>query len=99
MSETNGHGEHGESFSERLKRLEESHVKLMTDHEVFVREHDKRIAERDIDWERQQKLWEKHEVQHQEWLEADKALGKRIEELISGFGAFIAKLEKTVGRP
>lgn len=85
MSETNGSGE---SFKEKFDRLEASHVKLMTDHEVFRAEQDQ--------------LWKAHDAKMREWDEQHKAslkeadergrdLDKRIADLVSGIGTFIAE--------
>ena len=35
-----------------------------------------------------------NELAHQRFLDADAALGKRIADLVSGMGAFIARLEE-----
>ena len=51
MSETNGNEP---EWLERLERVEASHVKLMTDHEVFVKEQER-------DWRQQRKRWRKAE--------------------------------------
>jgi hypothetical protein len=92
VSETNGGND--PNFSERLARLEASHVKLMTDHEVAWARHEKFVAQQDREWERQKELWKQNELAHERFLAADAALGKRIADLTSGIGAFIARLEK-----
>jgi len=79
---------------ERIERLEESHIKLMTERETedrkndrawkrhrrFMREHDARMAADDARWA------EHREDQKQRGL----ALDQRIADLVSGIGAFIA---------
>ncbi len=43
MSKTNGHGESQlDRIGKELDRLEASHVGRMTEHELFVKEHEKR---------------------------------------------------------
>ena len=92
MSETNGNS------SERLDRLEASHVRLMTEHELFVKEHEKRVAEQDIEWEREKDRWRQRDLEFErerkERKEADAELARRVAELVSGMGAFIARLDK-----
>jgi hypothetical protein len=79
---------------ERIERLEESPIKLMTERETedrkndrawkrhrrFMREHDARMAADDARWA------EHREDQKQRGL----ALDQRIADLVSGIGAFIA---------
>ncbi len=78
-------------FIERLNALDASHVRLMTEHEVFVREQEK-------SWEENRKAW----AEHRAWLKEydarcaqdrlDRvALFKRIEDLVSGMGEFIRR--------
>jgi hypothetical protein len=69
---------------ERLEALEASHVRLMTDHELFLKEqelawekhqafmaeHREFVAERDRAWQRQQERWVK--------------IDERIDKLVSG---------------
>ena len=40
------------SPSEQLAALTASDVKLMTDHELFVKEHEQFVEEQDREWER-----------------------------------------------
>ena len=88
MSETNGNPEKPQ---DRLARLEESHVKLMTDHEMFVRDqeaawakHEKFVEEQEREWARQQELWKESAAR-------GKALDERIDKLVSGIGEFIRR--------
>lgn len=81
-------------FMERFERLEASHVKLMTEHELAVQENDKA-------WERNQKSWDRHEKWLQEYdtrCERDRVarveLDERISELVSGIGEFIRQQTK-----
>jgi hypothetical protein len=85
MSETNGGNDL--TFSERLRALEASHIRLMTDHEVF-------LTEQERAWERNQRSWD----EHADWLrkydarcEKDRqdrvALFERIDNLVNGIGA------------
>lgn len=91
MSEENGRSE---SFGERLARLEASHVKLMTDHEVAWTRHEAFVAEQDREWERQQERWQKYDSWREEYKLRSEQLDKRIADLVSGFGAFIADLRE-----
>lgn len=86
MSDTNGTPEKPQ---DRLARVEASHVQLMTDHELFVRQqeaawarHEKFVEEQNREWERQQERWKQQDAR-------DKALGERIDKLVSGIGEFI----------
>ncbi len=100
MSETNG--ENDLSLSERLKRLEASHVKLMTDHEVSWARHEKWVAEQEAEWDREKERWKRRDLEYERdreaWKAADMELGRRIADLVSGFGSFIARLEKNAVR-
>ena len=93
MSEKNG----GENltFSERLALLEASHVRLMTEHEVFLKEHEKRVAEQDREWEREKERWKQRDLEYERdrkaWREADDVLGRRITDLVSGMGEFMRR--------
>jgi hypothetical protein len=87
MSDTNGNPK--PEWLERLDRLDASHVKLMTDHELFVQaqeraweRHEKWLAEQERAWERQNLAW-------QEQKERDKILDKRIGDLVSAIGELI----------
>jgi hypothetical protein len=94
MSETNGGNDL--SFSERLKALEASHVKLMTDHELAWAQHEKFVEQQDREWERQKEAWTQNDLGHKKFLEADAVLAQRIADLVSGIGAFIKTAE---GKP
>jgi hypothetical protein len=86
---------------ERIKRLEESHIKLMTEREMedrkndrgwkrhrrFMRDHDARMAELDVQRAADDVRWAEHRKDQE-------ALDKRISDLVSGIGAFIAAQKK-----
>ena len=96
MSETNGHGESRlDRIEQLLDRVTASHVKLMTDHELAWAKHEKFVEQQDREWERQKELWKQrdaqYEVDRRAWKEADEALGKRITDLVSAFGDYIAR--------
>jgi G:T-mismatch repair DNA endonuclease (very short patch repair protein) len=85
MGETNGQSE------SRLDRLEASHIKLMTEHEVFWSHHREFVAE-------QERAWARHEAwlrDYDERCESDrqerKALENRMADLIIGIGEFIRR--------
>jgi len=82
MSETNG-------SEDRLDRLEASHVRLMTEHELFMKRHEAFVAEQDREWERQKERWREYDA----WREQDRARGaaldERIDKLVSGIGEFM----------
>jgi hypothetical protein len=78
-------------FAEQLKALEASHVQLMTQHKVFVREQEK-------SWDENRAAW----AEHRAWLKEydarcaqdriDRlALDKRIADLVSGIGEFMRR--------
>jgi hypothetical protein len=93
MSDVNGKGESRlDRMEEILDRLEASHVKLMTDHEVAWAQHLKFVEQQDREWERQKESWKENEAAHQRFLVADVALGKRVDDLVSGIGALIRRI-------
>jgi hypothetical protein len=95
MSETNGQGESRlDRMQEQLERVQASHVKLMTDHEVAWAKHEKFVEEQDREWERQKERWREYDLQRQEDRERGAELDDRIAKLVSGIGAFIANVEK-----
>ena len=67
----------------------------MTEHELFVKEHEKRVAEQDAEWEREKERWKRRDLEfardRKAWQEADATLGQRITDLVSGIGAFTGK--------
>lgn len=78
------------SLKERFDLLEASHVRVMTELEMEVRKNDKawrrhRRFVRDLDLSRKAEdaRWAEHRVAHED-------LDRRIAELVSGIGAFIA---------
>jgi hypothetical protein len=94
MSETNGHNANPKpEWLERLDRLDASHVKLMTDFEVFVAEHEKFVLEQERAWERHEKWAVEQERYREEQKDRDRVLDKRIAELVSGIGAFIQQAQ------
>jgi hypothetical protein len=83
MSDTNGQNE------SRLDRIEASHVKLMTDHALFVAEQDRAGERHQIFVKEQDEHWRRYEAQRQEDRERGIALDKRIADLASGTGEFM----------
>jgi ribonuclease HI len=88
VSETNGNKP---EWLERLERVEASHVKLMTDHELFVREQER-------DWRQQRRRWREADKRAAELDALAKALAQqgrdvdaRITNLVSAIGALAAK--------
>jgi len=88
MSETNGQSE------SRLDRLEASHIKLMTDHEVFWAHHQEFVAQQERAWARHDAWVAEQELAWERQKERDAALDARIEKLVSGIGSFIANANK-----
>lgn len=84
-----------ERSAERLKRLEHSHVQLMTNHDVFVREHMKRVEEQDREWQRQLERWPKSDEQREQDRRETRSRGeeidRRISDLVSGIGEFMRR--------
>ena len=76
-----------------FEMLEARHVRLMTEHEIFVKEHAARVAEQDREWERQKERWRQYEIERREDRERERERGieldKRIADLVSGIGEFI----------
>jgi hypothetical protein len=70
------------SLSERIQILQASHVKLMTDLEIFWQKHEVFVAEQDREWERQKERWRQADVRA-------KDLDERIEKMVGGIGEFI----------
>lgn len=91
MSETNGNSESRpdrlDRLQEQLERVTASHVQLMTDHEVFVREHQE--FERKYDLQREQDRKDEYE--------RGVRLDERIAKLLSGMGAFIREAGENKG--
>jgi hypothetical protein len=81
MGETNGHGKPKPEWLERLERVEASHVQLMTDHEVFRREHDEFVRRYDA----------QRDADREEWKARGEAMDRRIEALITAMGSFIGE--------
>ena len=75
--------------SERLDRLQASHLQLMTEHEVLFREYEVFIAEHK-EWLRayDARCERDREDRREMGKELDN-LGKRISDLVSGIGEFI----------
>jgi hypothetical protein len=87
MSETNGQKP---EWLERLERVEASHVKLMTDHELFVRQYDiDREKDRIEQKERAAQYDADRERDRIEQKDRDRALDERIAVLVSAMGAVI----------
>jgi hypothetical protein len=90
VSETNGHNSPKPEWLDRLERVEASHVKLMTDHEVFMQDqhrswerHQQWITEQERRGEALDKRLDRMEA-HEERIDA------RIDKLVSGIGALAA---------
>ncbi len=74
--------------------LEASHVKLMTDHEIFLKEHEAFVKEQEREWEWQKERWRQYAVQRQEDRERDRVLDERISKLVVAIGQLIANQQK-----
>jgi hypothetical protein len=77
------------SMTERIQALEASHIRLMTDHEVFLKEqeaawrkHEAFVAKQDLEWERDRERWK-------EARERGRELDERISKMIGGIGEFM----------
>jgi hypothetical protein len=77
------------TMSERLDRLEASHVRLMTEHEVAWAKHEAFVAQQDLEWERQQQRWQRYDADRAAERERAADLDRRIANLVSGIGEFI----------
>ena len=73
---------------DRLDTLEASHVALMTDFELFVKQHEKRVAEQDARWQ-QFDTWREQEYKRQ--LERDVETDRRIRDLVTAIGKLIER--------
>jgi hypothetical protein len=69
---------------EKLERLTQSHVALMTDFEVAWSRHKEFVEEQD-------KRWKQYDAWREQEKERGAELDKRIEQLVSGIGEFIRK--------
>ena len=79
------------STSERLERLETSHVRLMTEHEVLFREYEVFIGQHK-EWLREYDA--RCERDREERREMGKELDRRILELVSGIGEFLRETKR-----
>jgi hypothetical protein len=79
------------STSERLERLETSHVRLMTEHEVLFREYEVYIGQHK-EWLREYDA--RCERDREERREMGKELDRRILELVSGIGQFLRQAKR-----
>jgi len=87
MSETNGHNAPKPEWLDRLERVEASHVKVMTDFEVFAQRHEQWAIEYERRWEAQEKRGKALD-KRLDRLEANgERLDARIDKLVSGIGA------------
>ena len=93
MSETNGKPAEKPEWLERLDRLDASHVKLMTDCEVAWQRHEQFVRDQERAWERHEKFVAEQDRAWKEQKERGEALDKRIEDLVSGIGAFIQQAQ------
>jgi len=82
-----------DNTNERLEELEQSHVQLMIDFRLFVREHEIRVKEQDAAWERSNERWKQfdawREEEYKRQLQRDAATDKRIGELVTAIGKLI----------
>jgi predicted metal-dependent hydrolase len=85
MSETNGKSE---DWRERLDRVTASHVQLMTDVEIFRREHAAHVRRHD-EFERQYD--ERREQDRKEQKLRDEKIDARIDKLVSAIGEFMRR--------
>jgi hypothetical protein len=78
---------------DRLDTLEASHVALMTDFELFVKEHEKRVAEQDAEWERSKERWRQfdtwREQEYKRQIQRDIETDRRIRDLVTAVGKLI----------
>jgi len=80
-------------MDDRLARLEASHVRLMTEHEVFWKEHLEFVKSQDIAWARHQEFQRQYEEDRKESARRGADLDKRISDLVSGMGEFMRRAE------
>jgi hypothetical protein len=73
----------------RLEKLEASHIKLMTEHEVFLAEQERAWQRNDREWARHQEWLTRFEKQREQDRERNVELDKRISDLVSGIGEFM----------
>jgi hypothetical protein len=90
VSETNGHSSPKPEWLERLERVEASHIKVMTDFEVFAVRHEQWIAEQERAWEAQGKRGEALDKRLARMEAHEKRIDERIDKLVSGIGALAA---------
>ncbi len=76
---------------ERLELLEASHVRLMTEREVEDRKNDRAWRRHRRFVRDQEKAWERQRERAAATDERIDRLGERIEQLVSGIGAFMRK--------
>jgi|HubBroStandDraft_1064217.scaffolds.fasta_scaffold298014_2 hypothetical protein len=103
MSETNGHGESRlDRIEEILERVEASHVKLMTDHELFVKAQDKAWRRHRRFVMEQDARWKEYDLRREQDRERERERGaeldKRIAALASGMGEFISRVTDALER-
>jgi hypothetical protein len=73
----------------RLEKLEASHIKLMTEHEVFLAEQERAWQRNDREWARHQEWLTRFEKQREQDRERNVELDKRISDLVRGIGEFM----------
>ena len=87
------------SFEQSLKRLEASHVQLMTDHEIAWKEHLEFVEQQDEAWARHKEWLKKYEEQQEVEREIARRRGEdldqRIADLVSGIGEYIRSSKST----
>jgi predicted metal-dependent hydrolase len=85
MSETNGKSE---DWRERLDRVTASHVQLMTDVEVFRREHAEHVRRHD---EFERRYDAQREADRAEAKARGEAIDARIDKLVGAIGEFMRR--------
>ncbi len=76
---------------ERFQRLEESHVRLMTQHEVFVQEQERSWQEHK-EFVKEQDAWKRdYDARCESDRRERRELDKRIADLVSGIGEYIRR--------
>lgn len=79
------------TMKDRLDTLEARHVSLMTDFELFVKEHEKRVTEQDARWERYET---ERAAAYQREQERGAAIDARIDRLVGGIAELIGKIKQ-----
>lgn len=76
---------------ERFQRAEENHVRLMTQHEIFVQEQE-RSWESHREFVKEQEAWQRdYDARCESDRRERRELDKRIADLVSGIGEYIRR--------